>query len=140
MKNYRTWLLAFAAVVGMLILNSAPSMAAEHEHTLKVGKKGDVTFVKDIQVGDLTLKPGRYILQHRVDGEDHFIHFTEVTKGSGYSGTGGGAPKAHPGEVKCKLEPLAKTVQGTTLYYDTEGGVNRLTKVEIAGENVAHVF
>ncbi len=140
MKNYRTWLLAFAAVVGMLILNSAPSTAAEHEHTLKVGKKGDVTFAKETKVGDLTLKPGRYTFQHRVEGDDHFVHFTEVTKGSAYSGAGGGVPKAHPGEVKCKLEPLSKKVESTTLYYDTEGGVNRLIKVEVAGENVAHLF
>ncbi len=140
MKMNRIWLFLVAAVVGMLILNSAPSTAAEHEHTLKVGKKGDVTFAKETMVGDLTLKPGRYIFQHRVEGDDHFVHFTEVTKGLGYSGTGGGAPKAHPGEVKCKLEPLSKKVESTTLYYDTEGGVNRLTKAEVAGENVAHVF
>jgi hypothetical protein len=88
------------------------------------------------------LKPGRYIFQHRAQGEDHFVSFTEVTKGIPYGEQtiGGGAPKAHPGEVKCKLEPLSTKVKATTLYYDTEGGVNRLIKVEAAGENVAHVF
>ncbi len=140
MKMNRIWVLLVAAVVGMLILNSAPSTAAEHEHTLKVGKKGDVTFAKETKVGDLTLKPGRYFFQHRVDGEEHYVHFTEVTKPLGYSQAGGGVPKVHPGEVKCKLEPLSKKVESTTLYYDTEGGVNRLTKVEVAGENVTHVF
>jgi hypothetical protein len=139
MKRSRIWLLAVAALVQMVILNTTPTVAAEHEHTIKVGKTGDVTFDKETQVGDLTLKPGRYKFQHRVEGEDHFVHFTEVTKAHPYGG-GGGEPKAHPGEVKCKLEPLAKKVDRTTLYYNTEGGVNRLTKAEVAGENVAHVF
>ncbi len=140
MKHHRTWLLLVAAVAWMLVLNSAFAKAAGKEHEMKVGKKGDVTFAKETVVGDLTLKPGRYIFEHRVEGEDHFVHFTEVTKGYGYSGTGGGAPKAHPGEVKCKLEPLSKKVEATTLYTEQEDGTQRLTRAEVAGENVAHVF
>ena len=127
-------------VIATLLLFVGSAVAGEKEHTMKVGKKGDVTFAKAIQVGDLTLKPGRYILQHRVEGENHYVHFTELTKGVGTFGTGGGAPKAHPGEVKCKLEPLSTKVEGTTVYFNTEGGVSRLTKVMIAGENVAHVL
>ena len=68
------------------------------------------------------------------------MSFTEVTKASPYSGTGGGVPKGSRGEVKCKLEPLAKEVGTTTLYGDTEGGVFRISRIEVAGENVAHVF
>lgn len=138
MKNHRIWVL-IAALAGMLMLNGALGLAAEHEHTLKIGKKGDVTFDKETKVGDLTLKPGRYFFQHRTEGEDHFVHFTQVTKES-IRGGGGGAPKAHPGDVKCRLEPLSKKVDRTTLYIDTEGGVNRLTKAEVAGENATHLF
>lgn len=127
MKSNRIWLLLIAVVVGMLLLNTGPFTAAEHEHTLKVGKKGDVTFTKETMVGDLTLKPGAYIFQHRVEGDDHFVSFT----------TPGGK---NLGEVKCKVEPLSNKVEGTTLYSHTEGGMNRLTKVEVAGENVAHLF
>ena len=29
----------------------------------------------------MPLKAGRYQNQHRVDGADHFVHFTELTKG-----------------------------------------------------------
>jgi hypothetical protein len=73
------------------------------------------------------LKPGRYVFQHRVQGEDHFVTFT-TSQGKNL------------GEVKCKLEPLSKKVEETTLEFVTEGGVNRLVKAEVAGENVAHVF
>lgn len=128
------------AVVATLLLFAGAAVAGENEHILKVGKKGDVAFSKETQVGELTLRPGRYIFQHRTEREEHFVHFTEVIKASPYSGTGGGAEKAHPGEVKCRLEPLTKKVKETTLYYNREGGANRLTKAEVAGENVAHIF
>jgi hypothetical protein len=146
MRNAKTSKLVAAklvAAVAWTLVAAGSASAAEHEHTLKVGKKGEITFDKETKVGDLTLKPGRYFFQHRVEGEDHFVHFTEVTKEPSYYGGGaggGGVPKAHPGEVKCKLEPLSKKVQATTLELDTEGGVNRVTRVEVAGENVAHVF
>ncbi|MBZ5668690.1 MAG: hypothetical protein LAO04_03055 [Acidobacteriia bacterium] len=68
-------------------------------------------------------KPGRYIFQHRGEGEDHYVHFTQVTKPARYSGVtpeGGGVPKVYPGEVKCRLEPLPQKVAVTTLYHVTE--------------------
>lgn len=116
---------------------SAPENA---EQALKVGKKQDVEFTVETLVGEMRLKPGRYVLQHRVDGSDHFVHFTEVAKAVPASGTGGGATKAHPGEVKCGLEPLEKKVKQTTVYMAEEGEARRVTKVLIRGENVAHVF
>jgi len=116
---------------------AAPEKA---EHALKVGKKDDVEFTVETLVGEMRLKPGRYVLQHRVDGSDHFVHFTEVTKGIPVSGAGGGATKAHPGEVKCRIEPLDKKVSNTAVYTLKEGDTVRVTKVLIAGENVAHIF
>jgi len=127
-------------VAAMLLLYAGSVVAGEKEHTLKVGKKGDITFDRETRVGDLTLKPGRYFFQHRTEGEDHFVHFTEVTKASPYSTAVGGAPKAHPGEVKCQLETLPSKLSRTTLFYNDEGGVRRLTRIEVAGENVAHLF
>ncbi len=141
----------------MLSPGIASIKAAQHEHgagvsqpdqvspieqtrAMKVGKKGDIQFRSDTQVGDLTLKPGRYQIQHRVEGADHFFHFTEVTKANVYGSDRGGIPKAHPGEAKCNLEPLEKKVSRTTVYTKQEDGSNRVTRIEVAGENVAHVF
>lgn len=122
----------------MLFFHSKAAVAAEHEHALKVGKTGDVTFSKQTTVGDMTLKPGRYKFQHRVEGDDHLVHFTEWTKP--YPAGSGGGPKAHPGEVKCRIEPLSKKVSQTMVYTMDEGATQRLTKVEVGGEDVAHVF
>ncbi|MCZ2075811.1 MAG: hypothetical protein LC130_12535 [Bryobacterales bacterium] len=121
-----------------LLFYSGAAIAAEHEHQLKVGKTGEVTFNKETKVGDMTLKPGRYKFQHRVEGDDHFVHFTEWTKP--YPAGGTGTPKAHPGEMKCRLEPLSKKVSRTTIYTVDEGASLRLRKVEVGGENVAHIF
>ena len=140
MKINRIWLLTLAVLAGMVVLNTIPAVAAKHEQTLKVGKRGDFTLTTETMVGNMMLKPGRYIIQHRVEGEDHFIHFTEVTGPDVHGTHGGGVPKAHPGEVKCKLEPLSKKAEATAVYTDSKGGMNRVTKVEIAGENVAHLF
>lgn len=118
-----------------------PGMAQQNRgQALKAGKKGEITFSKELQAGDVTLKPGRYTIQHRVEGDNHFIHFTQVTEPvAGYS-VGGEAPIAHPGEVKCRLEPLQTKASRTMVYIDTEGGVNRITKVIVTGENVAHIL
>ena len=148
------------AVASGLLWTMATGAAAQHQHTppansrpaaqasapeeaeqaLKVGKKDDVSFRGETLVGEMRLKAGRYKLQHRVDGSDHYVHFTELTKGYGTSGTGAGAPTAHPGEVKCRIEPLDKKVSKTAIHTRKEGETERVTKLLIAGENVAHVF
>lgn len=149
-NSKRIWLPVLAAAAWMT--TSAGNMAAtgqqEHrsgaansqERTLKVGKNGQMTFDTETKVGDLTLKPGRYRFQHRVEGEEHFVHFTQWTAQNPYRPGETGAPKAHPGEVHCRLEPLAKRVTQTKVTLQKEGGAYRLVRVEVAGENVAHLF
>ena len=114
------------------------------EQALKVGKKGDVEFRVQTVVGEMKFQPGRYLLQHRVDGDAHFVHFTEISKGlpQGHARVGYGrdAPIAHPGEVQCRLEPLDEKVSTTAIHTVQEGEASRVTKVFIRGENVAHVF
>ena len=134
----RRFTLSLLVAAATLLFYSGAAMAAEHEHALKVGKTGEVTFDKETKVGDMTFKPGRYKFQHRVEGSDHFVHFTEYTKGM-YAGESG-TPRAHPGEAKCRLEPLSKKASQTTVYTVDEGAVRRLTKVVVAGENAAHLL
>ncbi len=112
------------------------SAAAPKEKELKVGKRGDVTFSVETIVGDVRLKPGRYQLQHRVEGSDHFVRFTELRSNPNMES----AAQAHPGEVKCRMEPLDKKVSTTRVYLVHEGAAERVQRVLIAGENVAHSF
>jgi hypothetical protein len=125
-----------------VFFTGAIATAQHHETELKVGKTGEVTFAKETIVGQLTLKPGRYEFKHRVEGADHFVHFTEVTKPNPAYPTQptSGQPKAHPGEVQCKLEPLDKKASTTRLFLNDEGKTQRLVRAEVGGENVAHLF
>lgn len=105
---------------------------AKAEKKLKVGKKGDVKFDAETLIGELRLKPGRYQLQHRTEGAEHFVRFTELPQ-SGGTGT-------LAGEVKCHVEALDRKVSATALHTRPEGSAVRVTRVLIGGENVAHVF
>ena len=141
MKKIRFWGLPLAVATTVLLLQASAAVAQhEHQQVVKVGKKGQMKFDKETRIGDVVLKPGLYTFQHRVDGEDHFVHFTQVTEPSYSSKTGGGVPKAHPGEVKCRLEPLQAKAPHTEVHTAPEGGVVRITKIIVGGENVAHIF
>ena len=129
------------SVMGMLsmALFAATASAAEHEHALKVGKTGETTFSETTRVGALTFAPGKYKFQHRATDGQHFIHFTQMTSGHAYSGASS-TEKAHPGEVQCEITPLDKKVSQTRLLFRSEGEGMRLVRVEVAGENVAHIL
>lgn len=141
-------------VVAMVALAAPITVAAQRHHdttTLSVGKKGEVTLTTETRIAGITLKPGRYYLDHRVAGtvtprrvEGHYIHFTERTPALDQRREGartfGDANVAHPGEVECTVEALAKPAPKTTVFTTMEGAVARITRIEIAGESVAHVF
>ena len=147
-----TWI----ALIAVLILAGSALNAAQHEHKatkVTVGQKGEVTFTAETRIADIMLKPGRYYLDHRVEGTTqprrvaaHYIHFTEVTpaehqkRQAARDTLGKNAVVSHPGEIECELEALEKRAALTTVFTVEENGVRRITRIEIAGENVAHVF
>lgn len=128
------------SVAALLILTSSFAMAQGKEQVLKVGKNGKIELSEETKVGELTLKPGPYKVQHRVAGSDHFIHFIELTKPIPYRSGSGDTPKSHPGEVMCKIEPLNEKIAETKVYLKKEDGMMRITRIEISGENVAHLL
>lgn len=162
MKNHGLWLLLFTMTVALLMFPSATVVAQHHgsgsqhhggtgqhhadadqhhggaaqhhEQALKVGKRGEMILDTETRVGDMTLQPGRYTFQHRVEGEDHFVRFLRVSK------PGGGVPQNSPEEIRCRLEPMDAKAQGTKIYKMTEDGVVRVSKIIVGGENVAHLF
>ena len=144
-------------LAGLFLLGVAPvlSGAAQHERhaiTQSVGEKGEITLTTETRIADITLKPGRYYIDHRVQETlqprrvfAHYIHFTEVTPESTQRRRAarealGGTAVAHPGEIECKVEALPKKASKTTVVTTIEDGVPRITRIEIAGENMAHVL
>lgn len=147
MKN-RWVVLAIAVLVSALILGAAYAIAQEsphqhmqmgaqenpHQHMqmgqqLKVGKTGEFTVSQATTIGDVTLPPGAYRFAHRTSGDDHFVKITGM-KGK----------MRDFGEIKCQVEPLTGKVSRTAIWTTDDGGTRRITRIEVAGENVAHVF
>lgn len=136
------------AGLGCLLLWTAAIAAApkQKEHALKVGKKGEITLTQQTKVGDKVLQPDTYVVQHRVSGSDHFVRFVELKQVETRGGEGGELTnytytEAHKaGEIKCRVEPATAPIKETTVYTINEGGVPRITKVAIKGEDVWHIF
>lgn len=107
---------------------TSTTMKASPDQVLKVGKKGEITLSSETQVGDVLLKPGKYTLQHRVEGADHVLHFAPQS---------GKNPSA---DVRCTLEPLERKAPTTVMRLQNTGAAMRLIQVQIGGENVTHVL
>jgi hypothetical protein len=44
------------------------------------------------------------------------------------------------GEVKCAIELVGEEFSRTAVFTSNEGGVNRVVRIEVRGENAVHVF
>ncbi len=134
MRVKQTMLLTLGCLLSM---TTAAFAAEHHEHSLKVGKKGEITLAQQTKAGDQLLKPGTYLVQHRVSGSDHFVRFVELKRAN---------TRFHPyternaGEIKCRVEPAAAPIKKTMVFIAHEDGGDRITQVVIKGEDVVHVF
>lgn len=134
--------LTLATMLAALLLSTAVAFAA-NEQAIKIGKKGDVSFSEPTQVGDVTLPPGHYVFQHRVSGDDHLVSFVGAKEMSHASSSMTAPMQMGPAtsnEIKCTVEPLNQKVKQTLVFSDNSSGVRKITRIEVAGENVAHVF
>lgn len=135
----------FAGVTFLVLQlwGGAGVLAQETPHQMKVGKRDDITLTSVTKVGSLTLQPGHYIIQHRVSHGEHAMHFVNFIPYMGRRGAyypTGPIGTSDAGEQMCKLEPLTASAKHTRVFFADENGGKRITKIEIKGENVAHIF
>jgi hypothetical protein len=122
----------------LLSMTTIAVASEHHDHTLKVGKKGEITLTQPTKVGDTLLQPDTYVIQHRTSGDKHFVRFVEL-KQAEFSGGETKFTYTEPdnaGEVKCRIEPAGATAKATTVSISGA----RITKVTIKGEDVVHIF
>ena len=114
----------------------AMSFALGAKQQIIVGKTGVFTLASATKVGSLTLQPGRYLLQHREErSAGHAMHFV------GFSPLyHGGIEPSQRFEQKCKVVPLPAKATRTRIFLVKTNGGEQITRIEIKGENVAHVF
>lgn len=107
-----------------------------------LGAKGEVEFTTETQVGQATLKPGRYAVQHRTNGEGHAMYFTEIATSAHIRESAFNREKraVRAVVVKCRLEPLGSETPRTLMRLRSEDPAMRLLKIYIRGQSVAHVF
>lgn len=126
------------AVILLLAVVSAAS--ANDARKIKVGKTGAITLKEPTNIGTLTLPAGRYLVQHRVAGPDHRIHFTLLKENLSPWARARSGTIELPDGVGCRLEPMDHRARRTIVFTNQEGGSLRVSRIEIKGENVAHVF
>src|SRR5512146_2440349 len=126
-------------VLGSALLWTVAAVAApgQNEQKLKTGKTAEITLTQVTTVGDLTLQPGKYVVQHRMSGKDHFMKFTQLKEvldlnvGSENGGWYTREERINAGEVKCRIEPAGATNAATSAPVVTEDGSPEITEVSI---------
>lgn len=138
------------AILGCVLLWTVSAAAApgqkEKETVLKSGKEGEITLTQPTKVGDVTLQPDTYVVQHRVSGNQHFVRFMQIKKLHELNVTPETAgwytytEQNNAGEIKCRVEPAGTTVQETMVDISTPNGTPRISRVAIKGEDDWHIF
>lgn len=124
----------------------AVGFARETLNKIKTGIRDEITLSSVTKVGTLTLQPGQYILEHRMSHGKHAMHFVSFIPYGGLPGHGrtyypsGPMGISEVGKQACELEPLKAKVEQTRIFLAEENGVKWISRIEIKGENVAHLF
>jgi len=134
MKQTKYLLLPLIATGALLITATAWAKAGG---ATRVGKTVTVSFDHETQVGNVMFQPGDYTVRHRAVGANQYMVF-QRTEENPYGGDNEDVGK--PEQVLCRMEPLRAKVSDTTATFEPQGKNEKLTKIEIAGENVEHLF
>jgi hypothetical protein len=136
MKRICRLILAVLAV--SIMFGSVLASAADKLWPGKVESKANIWLSSKTRFSGFALPAGQYQFQHRVDGSVHSMNFIQLR-----AGTSPQSPSTHklvPVSVRCRLEPLQARATQTAFYSVPEGGVSRAMRLEIKGENMAHIF
>jgi hypothetical protein len=136
MKHAKKLLLSLIAT--LLLLGSNLASAGDKMAPGKVVSKAEIWLSSKTRFSGFALPPGRYLLQHRVDGSDHSMNFIQLRAGNSLQSAS--RHKFMPVRVRCTLEPLPAKASQTAFYSVPEGNASRARRLEIKGENVAHLF
>ena len=118
------------------------AVLAQMSHSkLEVGKKGEIELKQPTKIGNATLEPATYVVQHRVISDRHYVRFQKMELNE--MGGLNLEPTFEPtdaGVYACKIEPAPSKFKTTTVLLDHDAQGARITGVEIKGENVVHIF
>ena len=129
-------MIAFLVLMLLTVLHPHDDDLLRREYRLK--SNGEITLVDDTMIRETLLPRGRYLVRHRVDGDAHSVVITPVPDRKN--------PSRPPVVVPATLLP-AQDAYRTSLVLaipPREDRPNekyyRIVKIDIAGENVEHLF
>jgi hypothetical protein len=137
--------LKLAMLTGCLtaLLGSTPLAVAHDGHPVgdsnevfKINKSGEVKLAGETRFGSVTIKKGKYLVEHRIDGSGHTFIFTSTDKPKKVLE----AVSPEPIPVHSRVLASPGPVKSSGVYVHYEKKIYRVLKIEIAGENAAHVF
>jgi hypothetical protein len=126
----------------IMLISAMALFAAAHEghddpllpHTVKIGKTGEVAFGMPVRFGETLLRKGRFILEHRVEGNQHWIRLTPVPA------KGPVAQTAPAVELPAKVGGAKGKVTKSEVLVHPIKDVFEIVRITIAGEDVEHFF
>ncbi len=117
-------LLAFLFLAGGLIA------AESGDAVMKDGKKGEVKFAETVKVGEITLPAGIYIVQHRIEADEHMMYFTPK----------GDEAQEQSAPVMCERDPKSPRWRSSIVWLTVKDGDKALEKLMIKGEKIIYNF
>ncbi len=128
------------AVTTVAIAPSVGVFAAPNSNTPVIGKQGWVTIRSATKFGDTVLKPGTYSIEHERVGGTHLVTLQQLGDPNLALQYSDQAFVSQPVSAPCELEKLPGRAKKTVVTVVPDGTGQRITKIEIKGETVAHEF
>ncbi len=112
--------------VGILIAVFILGAVAVAANQYGIADKREITFFKNVKVGDTLLPAGNYTVVHQMQGTDHIMVFTG---------------KKAEAKVKCTLTPLTAPALRTETEYKVNASDEQvLVRMVFRGDRAEHRF
>ena len=128
---------AVAAAVFALTFGFRGAAAHDGPHVgpdgevFNVGKKGDVKIGMDVVIGDVLVKKGKYLFEHRLEGDSHILVLTGVATKNGIE------PLVH--QIHMRFITSRDPVKKSALFAERQRDRSyRVSVIQIAGESGDH--
>lgn len=123
----------YIGIIAILVLGLAPWALAQN----KTGNTGNFTLTAPAEVASVVLPAGNYEVKHVISPAGHFMEFARIIEWNlGFEGSPTYYDRTVVAVVNCTMQPLTATVGKTVI----EKRGSRIARLEIKGENIAHVL
>lgn len=132
MTSRMMWMagLATAVLLHSGVITAHPEDEDPSDEIFTVGKTGEVKIGHDVSAGSVLVKRGKYLFEHRVDGERHIIVLTGVGKDA--------SERLY--EIPMRLFASAKVAKRSALIArESKDHTVHITLVQVAGEGGDHI-